>query len=131
MNFEERLNRILNKIMFESEFDYLNDWERFRQERDKLRRQAAGYGGDLRFHHFRTRDGTEVDLVIERDARIVAGLEVKAAATVRSADFRGLRKLANALRERWAGGVVLYDGETTIGFGDRLYAVPIRGLWET
>lgn len=41
MNFEERLNRILNKIMFESEFDYLNDWERFRQEREKLRRQAA------------------------------------------------------------------------------------------
>jgi hypothetical protein len=27
-------------------------------------------------------------------------------------------------------GVVLYDGEAIAGFGDRMYAVPIRLLWE-
>lgn len=40
MNFEERLNRILNNVLSESEFDYLNDWEKFRQERERLRQQA-------------------------------------------------------------------------------------------
>jgi len=29
------------------------------------------------------------------------------------------------------GQVVLYDGESSAGFGNRLLAVPIRGLWET
>jgi hypothetical protein len=27
-------------------------------------------------------------------------------------------------------GVVLYDGETSAGFGEGMYAVPIRALWE-
>jgi hypothetical protein len=36
---------------------------------------------------FRDKDGVEVDIVIERGARGVAGVEVKASATVREADF--------------------------------------------
>lgn len=69
--------------------------------------------------------------MIERGAQAVAGVEVKAAATVTASDFRGLRKLRDAAGDRFAGGVVLYDGETSAGFGDRLHAVPIRLLWET
>lgn len=45
----------------------------------------------------------------------MAGVEVKAAATVTAADFRGLKKLREAAAER---------------FGERLFAVPIRTLWE-
>jgi uncharacterized protein len=97
----------------------------------ELRRQATGLDAEIRFHHFRTRDGVEVDLVIERDAHTLAGVEVKASATVTSGDFRGLRMLASATGDRWAGGVVLYDGEHVVSFGDRLHAVPIRRLWES
>ncbi len=61
----------------------------------------------------------------------MAGIEVKAAATVTAADFRGLRKLKDATGRRFTAGVVLYDGETTLPFGDGLYAVPIRSLWES
>lgn len=68
---------------------------------------------------------------MERNGRQVAGVEVKAAATVFPADFRGLRKLKDAARDRFEGGVVLYDGESVAGFGDGLYAVPVRALWET
>ena len=85
----------------------------------------------MAFYHFRDKDGVKVDIVIERGSQSVAGVEVKAAATVTQADFRGLRKLAAAAGERFAHGVVLYDGETSARFGDRLYAVPIRRLWET
>jgi len=95
----------------------------------ELRRQASGHEDEIRFHHFRDKDGFEVDLVLERGGRL-AGVEVKAAATVTTADFRGLRKLAGAAGESFAAGVVLYDGETCVGFGDRRYAVPIRTLWE-
>ena len=69
--------------------------------------------------------------VIERGARAVAGIEVKAAATVTAADFRGLRKLRDAAGKRFVGGIVLYDGETSASFGDGLFAVPLRALWET
>jgi len=71
-----------------------------------------------------------VDLVLERGGRLVAGIEVKAAGTVRAADFRGLQKLRRAAGERFANGVVLYDGEAEAPFGERLYAVPLRRLWE-
>jgi len=71
-----------------------------------------------------------VDVVLERGGRALAGVEVKAAATVTSADFRGLRKLREAAGKCFAAGVVLYDGETSVGFGDGLHAVPIRALWE-
>jgi predicted AAA+ superfamily ATPase len=97
----------------------------------ELRRQASWQEQEIAFLHFRDRDGAEVDIVLERGARDVAGIEVKAAASVTSGDFRGLRKLREAAGAKFAAGVLLYDGETSASFGDRLYAVPIRALWET
>ena len=96
----------------------------------ELRRQASWQDVRLSFHHFRDKDGAEVDIVLERGAMGVAGVEVKASGTVRPADFRGLRKLRGALGDRFAGGIVLYDGEVTVPFGDRLHGVPLRRLLE-
>lgn len=97
----------------------------------ELRRQASWWNAPCTFHHYRDKDQAEVDIVIERGALSVAGVEVKAGATVRNSDFRGLRKLAKAAGSRFQCGVVLYDGEACVSFGDGLYAVPIRLLWET
>lgn len=96
----------------------------------ELRRMASWNARDHDFFHFRDRDGVEVDIVIERGASALAGVEVKAAASVSAADFRGLRKLREAAGKRFAGGVVLYDGEVSASFGEGLYAVPIGALWE-
>lgn len=96
----------------------------------ELRRQASWHKDSLSFFHFRDKDGVEVDMVIERGPRAVAAVEVKASATVRAADFSGMRKLKAAAGRYFAGGVVLYDGEIAASFGDGLYAVPIRSLWE-
>ena len=97
----------------------------------ELRRQASWSESEIRFHHFRDKDGVEVDMVLERGAHAVAGVEVKAAATVTPADLGGLRKLKAATGRRFTAGVVLYDGEAGVGFGDALYAMPLRTLWET
>ena len=56
-------------------------------------------------------------------------IAVKAAATVVNADFRGLRKLAAASGDRFVLGMVLYDHERTVPFGDQLFAAPISALW--
>ena len=96
----------------------------------ELRRQASWQDEPMAFHHYRDKDGVEVDVVIERGSRQLAGVEVKASATVTSADFRGLRKLKDAAGRRFAAGVVLYGGETSASFGDGLHPVPLRALWE-
>lgn len=96
----------------------------------ELRRHASWEEGDIRFSHYRDKDGAEVDIVLERGSGQIAGVEVKAAATVTAADFRGLRKLKEVAGRRFTAGVVLYDGETSAGFGDRMHAIPIRTLWE-
>jgi len=95
----------------------------------ELRRQASWHDDAIGFHHFRDKDGYEVDIVLEREGRELAGVEVKAAATVTESDFRGLRKLKDASGVRFASGVVLYDGESTVRFAEDLFAVPIKALW--
>jgi len=83
----------------------------------------------LMLHHFRDQEKNEVDLVLERDDGIVAGIEIKASATVTSSDFAGMKKLADACGSKFAYGVVLYDGDTLVPFGTKLAAVPLSCLW--
>jgi predicted AAA+ superfamily ATPase len=96
----------------------------------ELKRQASWSDTPVQFYHFRDKDGVEVDIVMEK-AGSIAGVEIKAAATIMKKDFRGLKKLQETTGDRFAAGVVLYDGEHVAGFGEKLYAVPIRVLWET
>lgn len=96
----------------------------------ELRRQASWHTQDHAFYHFRDKDMAEVDIVIERGARALVGVEVKAAVSITTADFRGLRKLRDVAGKRFTAGVVLYDGDTCASFGDGLHAVPLRLLWE-
>ena len=93
-------------------------------------RQAACHPHPLAFFHYRDKDKVEVDIVIEAGSRGLAGIEVKAGATVKKDDFRGLRKLQRTEPGRFVAGVVLYDGETCASFGEGLFAVPVRFLWE-
>ncbi|AUW46647.1 putative ATPase (AAA+ superfamily) (plasmid) [Rhizobium leguminosarum] len=80
-------------------------------------------------YHFRDRDMREVDIVLERDDGMIAGIEVKASATVKAGDFGGLRALAEACGDRFAFGVVLYDNTDVVPFGDKLAAVPLSSMW--
>lgn len=70
-----------------------------------------------------------MDAVIETpDGRLV-GVEVKAGATVRSEDLVGLRNLAGRVGDQFVAGIVLYTGQQTLTFGDKLRAVPLDALW--
>ncbi len=82
-----------------------------------------------RLHHFRDRDGSEVDLVVEAPDGRVIGIEVKAAQSVTASDFAGLRLMQHRLGEAFAHGVVLYTGPRVLPFGDGLTALPISALW--
>lgn len=83
----------------------------------------------LTLYHFRDQEKNEVDLVLERDDGMVAGIEIKASATVTASDFSGIKKLADACGSKFAYGVVLYDGDTVVPFGSKHAAVPLSCLW--
>ncbi|MFT4217934.1 MAG: ATP-binding protein [Micropruina sp.] len=80
--------------------------------------------------HYRTKDQTEVDLVLESRQGKVIAIDVKAASTVRADDFRGINRLADDLGSDLIAGFVLYTGAATVPFGPRNRAVPIAALWE-
>lgn len=95
----------------------------------ELRKAMAMADGSYRLMHYRDHDQREVDFVLEDDAGKLVGVEVKAIATVKSSDFRGLHKLAAIAGDRWIAGIVLYDGTEPFPMGDRLWALPIATLW--
>jgi len=71
----------------------------------------------------------EVDAALERADGRVAGVEVKASATVRRDDFRALRLLERQTGDAFTVGVVLYTGDQSLSFGPRLKALPVSALW--
>ena len=79
--------------------------------------------------YYRDTDQFEVDLVIENAAGELVGVEVKAAATVKPSDLRGLKKWSSLAGQRFKMGVVLYDGDETLPLGNGLWAAPLATLW--
>lgn len=79
--------------------------------------------------HYRDRDNFEVDFVLEDSRGRIAGVEVKAAASVTRRDFGGLERLASAAGTSFVQGILLYDGEQTLSFAENLRAVPLPALW--
>ncbi|SFU22010.1 ATP-binding protein [Mesorhizobium sp. YR577] len=81
------------------------------------------------FSHYRTKDQDEVDVVIEDRRGRIIGIEVKASATVKAKDFRGLRQLQEAVGERFVRGLVLHDHDRLTPVGEKLQAAPLSLLW--
>jgi predicted AAA+ superfamily ATPase len=96
----------------------------------ELVKQGSLLEDEVQFFHFRTLTGTEVDLVMEDRAGHVVGVEVKASATPSSADFKGLKTLAECAGAKFIRGIVLYTGREVIPFGRNLLAVPLSAIWE-
>lgn len=95
----------------------------------ELLKHATTSDGDYRLMYYRDADKVEVDLVIENASGYWVGVEVKASATIRQSDLRGLKKLAGLAGESLKMGVLLYDGDEILPLGDRFWAAPLSTLW--
>ena len=85
--------------------------------------------GEYSLMYYRDADKVEVDMVIENAAGHLVGVEVKASATVKESDLRGLRKLASLAGNQFKMGILLYDGDETLPLGDNIWAAPLATLW--
>ena len=91
--------------------------------------QAGWTDPDLRFWHFRDKDGQEVDLVMTIGSR-TWGIEVKATSTPGRSAGRGMMRLAALCGDDFEGGILLYNGRDILPMDDaRMLAVPLREMW--
>lgn len=79
-------------------------------------------------YHFRDKQKNEVDIVLEQLNGNIWGIEVKASASVKREDFKGLMHLADFAGNAFIGGIVFYTGQEILSFCQNnlaLYALPI------
>ncbi|HLQ25476.1 MAG TPA: ATP-binding protein [Acidiferrobacterales bacterium] len=95
----------------------------------ELRKQAGWAKHNVDFYYYRTSTGQEVDIVMEDRRGRLAGIEIKASATLDTKDFAGLKAFADTAGKRFVGGILLYTGSDVLPFGKKLYAMPVSALW--
>lgn len=98
----------------------------------EIAKQLTWAQTSARLHHFRDRDGVEIDAVIEAADGRVVGIEVKASTVPRPEDAGPLRVLRDRLDhagDQFVAGVVLHTGERRVPLGDRLVGLPLADLW--
>ena len=59
------------------------------------------------------------------------GIEVKAGATARPDDFKALARLEAATGDQFVCGVLLHDGERIQQTASKMFAMPIKMLWDS
>ena len=98
----------------------------------ELAKQLTWSETSARLHHFRDRDGLEIDAIIESADGHVIAVEVKAATVARPADTKSMAVVRQRLDEigtDFVVGIVFHTGDRRIQLGDRLIALPIADLW--
>jgi predicted AAA+ superfamily ATPase len=95
----------------------------------ELLKQASWSGNVADYGHFRTRDGEEVDLVLENDEGGIVGFEIKAGNSVNGDGLGGLRQLKKMTGSSFVGGIVLYTGPLSYTFEPQIHVIPLDRIW--
>ncbi len=78
---------------------------------------------------YRTRSGLELDLFLSTEKGFI-GVEIKGRQIVVPSDIRPMKEIASALKRRWLGGLVIYQGDEIKKLSEpEIWAVPSRRLF--
>ncbi len=95
----------------------------------EISKQTSWLDGVAGLHHWRTYDGDEVDLVVERDDGAIVGIEVKSGTRVLGKDLRAIEKLRDLAGTAFLAGVIIYTGERSYRLGHDMFVLPVDRLW--
>lgn len=95
----------------------------------ELLKQSTWLEDHVELSHWRTRDGDEVDLVVERDDGQIVAFEVKATTHIKDSDLKSMRTLRAMTGSSFVGGFLLYTGERSYTVEEGIHVVPISRLW--
>jgi len=84
-------------------------------------------GEEPRIHFWRTSTGTEVDMVIEQERKLIP-IEVKLSSTPRPDMAAGIKAFRASLGDRVAPGYVVHPGDIHLPLGDGVEALPFSQL---
>ena len=84
-------------------------------------------GEEPGMYFWRTAAGSEVDLVIDRQAGLIP-VEIKASATARPDMARGIAAFRRDFGDRAGNGFVIYTGPVLLPLGDGTRAFPLAAL---
>ncbi len=118
-----------------------------------LLRQLSGYRGELtgeiyetmvvgelfkwikttqknaEIYFYRTRSGLELDIILQTDNGII-GIEIKARKEISASDLRPMKEIASGLKNRWLGGLVIYQGDEIKKIAEPdIWIIPSRRLF--
>ena len=80
----------------------------------------------MEFFYYRTQDKKEIDFIVKKGEKILA-IEVKSAKSVKKEDFKHIIDFQERSSKDIVG-IVFYSGENIVGFGEKLFAVPLAFL---
>ncbi|MEW6501143.1 MAG: ATP-binding protein [Thermodesulfobacteriota bacterium] len=78
---------------------------------------------------YRTRDGKEIDFVVEQAGRLVA-IEVKNSEGITERDLAGIREFQSVTGKDFLCGVVLCNTRRVLSFDRNIHLVPLSALWQ-
>ncbi len=84
-------------------------------------------GEEPRLHFWRTSTGTEVDIIVEHERKLVP-IEVKLSSTPSPAMAAGIKALRASLGDLVAPGCVVHPGDVRLPLGDGVAALPFSHL---
>jgi uncharacterized protein len=96
---------------------------------NELCKQAQWLDDPVDIGHWRTYDGQEVDLIMERADGSVLAFEIKSAPDVRAEDLRGIRSLQRRVGTDRVTALVLHTGTEGWRVENGIFALPIARLW--
>lgn len=93
----------------------------------ELLKQISLHSG-WNMYHLRTSDNKEIDFILEQENGDLLAIETKASTTVTKEDFKQLRWFQSK-NTKMQAGLVIYQGNQLIPFGQGCYAVPFQALF--
>lgn len=92
-----------------------------------LFKTALHRGEEPSFYFWRTASGSEIDLVVETQSKLIP-IEIKLSATPRPDMAREIASFRRDLGERTASGYVIHPGKMALPLGDGAIALPFADL---
>lgn len=90
----------------------------------------ADINNDVKISHYRDNRKREIDFILETEDNIY-GIEVKSGTDVNLDSFKHLEWFRdNLCKNKNFTGIIIYTGERTMQWKNKMFTVPINNLWE-
>lgn len=81
-------------------------------------------------YYLRTKDGQEIDLILESRSGKLVAIEIKASSSFKPETVNNIKEFEKSMGDNFHRGIIFYTGQETLMISDKIYVLPIQALWE-